>query len=52
MFMLNKHRDPRVERVNNIDEETQGVLDPTLNFGENEEDGSFTIIKVERMVNL
>jgi hypothetical protein len=47
---LNKHRDPRVERMTNIDEETQGVLDTTLN--ENEEDGGFTLVKVERMVDL
>ena len=52
MFVLNKHRDPRVERLNNIDEETQGVLDTTLKLGENKEDGGFTLIKVERMVNL
>ena len=49
IFVLNKHR---VERRNNIDDETQGVLDSTLKFGENKEDGGFTLIKVERMVNL
>ena len=43
MFVLNKHRDPRVEGLNYIDEETKGVLDTTLKLGENDE---------ERMVNL
>ena len=52
MFVLIKHRDPRVERLNNIDEETQCLLDTTLKFGKNKEDGGFTLIKVERMVNL
>jgi hypothetical protein len=52
MFVLIKNRDPRVERLNNIEEETQGMLDRTLKYGENEEEADFTLINVERMVTL
>jgi hypothetical protein len=50
--VLNKHRDPRVDRLSSIDEETQGALDTTLKLGKNKEDGGFTLVKVERMVDL
>ena len=44
--------DPWVERLNNIEEETQGVLDTTLKLGENKEDSGFTLVKVERIFDL
>ena len=52
MLVLSKPRASRVDRLTSIDEETQGALDTTLKLGKIKEDGCFTLIKVERMVNL
>jgi hypothetical protein len=52
VLVLNRHRDPRVDRLTSIDEETQGARDTGLRLGENREDGGSTLVKVERMVDL